>query len=609
MANKMLPSGISVRIREDLIDGVSRVQTTLTIDPIVTLDGHRVTMADIGSIGYAKIDGGTAREEIVSWTGITDNTTTYTLTGCVWGVNFYNLENAVGNYKRHTAGAKFEIKTDMHYLTNQFRDNEDNVFTNTDSMEFNTSEIRLGDGTNAADKYITADNGDASEPYMKYDESLNKWLISNNGVDSYDPEQGGSGLVAGHGIDINSGAIDVDLTELTTDTALDTTGGQLSVVVDETTGLSVGATGIAIDIINNSSPDFDEGDKVIRLDENGVIPRRFLNENFGDGSDGNAVISSNTSLSADKQYNNLTINAGVTLNASGYKIFVKGTLLNNGTIANNGGNGGAGGAGQVNNGGGSGGSAGSGGAGNTLAAGLNGKIGGAGGNSSLNGNAGSAGDAKNPSATGVNGVAGVAGGNGLSGMIGGSAGGAGAATSENIQFNQVDVTNTVTLNTEVEKNFSRKAVGASSGASLSSSAGSGSSGGGAGSQSANATISGKGGGGGGSGGNGGIVYISAKTITNNGSIESKGGNGGNGGAGFTGSTFVDTTSSAGGGGGSGGQGGLVILIYEIMTGNNPVVSGGSAGTGGTGGYTGYGGANGNAGNAGKYAKIKLTNSY
>jgi len=120
MANKMLPSGISVRIREDLIDGASRVQTTLIVDPIITLDGHRLLMTDIGDIGYGKIDGGTSREEIITWTGITDNTSTYTLTGCIWGLNFYDLSNAVANYKRHTSGAKFEIKTDMHYIAEQF---------------------------------------------------------------------------------------------------------------------------------------------------------------------------------------------------------------------------------------------------------------------------------------------------------------------------------------------------------------------------------------------------------------------------------------------------------------------------------------------------------
>jgi hypothetical protein len=59
---------------------------------------------------------------------------------------------------------------------------------------------------------------------------------------------------------------------------------------------------------------------------------------FGDGSDGNVEISSDTTLTRDMYYNSLTIDAGVTLNPGGYRIFVAGTLtLDNGaTIARNG---------------------------------------------------------------------------------------------------------------------------------------------------------------------------------------------------------------------------------------------------------------------------------
>ena len=57
---------------------------------------------------------------------------------------------------------------------------------------------------------------------------------------------------------------------------------------------------------------------------------------FGDGSDGDVTISSITTLTRDMFYNNLTVDAGVTLNPGGYRIFVKGTLTNNGTIARNG---------------------------------------------------------------------------------------------------------------------------------------------------------------------------------------------------------------------------------------------------------------------------------
>ncbi len=249
----MLPSGISVRIREDLIDGASRTQTTLIIDPIITLTGHRVTMADIGSIGYGKLNGGNSREELISWTGITDNTSTYTLTGCTWGLNFHNLEADVDNRRRHTSGNKFEIKTDMHYIASQFRDNEDNVFTNTDPMEFQGNEILLGDGTNAEDKVIKADNGDANEPFVKYNETSGKWEISNDGVNSYDPEQGGSGVTAGDGIDIVGGEVSVDLDELVDDEMLEVTANRLSTVINEDTGLFKDANGLNIDVIDSDN--------------------------------------------------------------------------------------------------------------------------------------------------------------------------------------------------------------------------------------------------------------------------------------------------------------------------------------------------------------------
>ena len=74
---------------------------------------------------------------------------------------------------------------------------------------------------------------------------------------------------------------------------------------------------------------------------------------FGNGQDGDVTLSTNTSQSQDKYYNNLTINSGVSVTPSGNKhvtIFCKGTLTINGTIDCNG----VGGAGGNNNSGGSG---------------------------------------------------------------------------------------------------------------------------------------------------------------------------------------------------------------------------------------------------------------
>ena len=55
---------------------------------------------------------------------------------------------------------------------------------------------------------------------------------------------------------------------------------------------------------------------------------------YGSGMDGNVTISSNTTLTRDMYYNNLDVNAGVTLNTAGYRVFVRNTLTGAGTSSN-----------------------------------------------------------------------------------------------------------------------------------------------------------------------------------------------------------------------------------------------------------------------------------
>lgn len=58
-----------------------------------------------------------------------------------------------------------------------------------------------------------------------------------------------------------------------------------------------------------------------------------LNKLFGSGQDGSIVYSSGvTHLTRDFYFTNLTVNSGATLFTNGFKIFVKETLTNNGTI-------------------------------------------------------------------------------------------------------------------------------------------------------------------------------------------------------------------------------------------------------------------------------------
>jgi hypothetical protein len=53
---------------------------------------------------------------------------------------------------------------------------------------------------------------------------------------------------------------------------------------------------------------------------------------FGNGVDGTVVIAANTFLSRDMYYDTLTVNSTFTLFTNGFRVFVKGTLTNNGTV-------------------------------------------------------------------------------------------------------------------------------------------------------------------------------------------------------------------------------------------------------------------------------------
>lgn len=59
---------------------------------------------------------------------------------------------------------------------------------------------------------------------------------------------------------------------------------------------------------------------------------------FGTGADGNVTVSTSITLAQDMNYNNLTVTAAGTINTAGFRIFVKGTLRNLGTIHCNGNN-------------------------------------------------------------------------------------------------------------------------------------------------------------------------------------------------------------------------------------------------------------------------------
>lgn len=339
---------------------------------------------------------------------------------------------------------------------------------------------------------------------------------------------------------------------------------------------------------------------------------------FGDGSDGNATISGDTTLTTDMYYNNLTVNTGVTLHSGSWRIFVKDTLTTNGTgkISNAGNPGGNGGNGPAfgNSGSNAGGTPGSTGA--TVSAGFfNAGVasGTAGYGTDANGaSAGSPANGTNNTTLcmGVSGVAGVGGGNGADPSGGSAAPAGGTYGAGGTAGTATAVSNHIRSLTELVlfRDFTTSTPGK-----LNNSAGSGgASGGGNARTSGIATFRGAGGGGGGTGSHGGTLFIAAAKIINNGTITAGGGAGGNGGKGGsplgTGSGGpANGGGGGGGGGGTGGSGGVMILVYKSLTNNGTItVAGGAGGTGGAGGDpngTGFAGATGPTGTTGNVGTL------
>ena len=305
---------------------------------------------------------------------------------------------------------------------------------------------------------------------------------------------------------------------------------------------------------------------------------------YGTGNDGNATVSSGTTvLTRDMYYNNLTMSGTGKINTNGYKIFVANTL--DLTAATAGAIFVSGGAGSTGGGGGSAGPV-NGGAGGTRAYTTAGTVGTATGTGTGGqGNLGAGGTGSGANANGLsNGGNGGTGGNGGAGSVG--AGGSGNG------INSLSPVLILTPSTNLIAGVSliNGGVDASGG------------GGGGGD---NVSQYGAGGGGGGAGG--GVLFLSVNTINRGagtavGAIGATGGTGGQGGPG--------STNAGGGGGGSGGGGGWVYIMYSILSGTAATgaidISGGAGGNGGTAGTGGIGGNGGGSGFSGRLDIIDLT---
>jgi hypothetical protein len=182
-------------------------ETTIASGAAAADNTLSLTTAPTETAGYMVIEPGTSNKEIIKYSGVSSTT----LTGVTRGIALTGSSDAAGTGKTHAAGVTVSM-TNVHYYMEQLgAKGEANTWTTDQTFE--SANINIGDGSTDEDEQITANNGDANPPFIRYDSGDSKWYISNNGTDTYDPQAGGSGVTAGDGIDINAGAITVDPTE------------------------------------------------------------------------------------------------------------------------------------------------------------------------------------------------------------------------------------------------------------------------------------------------------------------------------------------------------------------------------------------------------------
>lgn len=594
-------------------------QTTVSPSSLALPDGVVLTMDILENEIFLVIEPGGSRQEIVRCTAISNGD----FSSCARGLAFSgkSFTSVAANQFVHRAGSAV-VMSNVHYVYENFLDKDSNE-TASGTKRFADNELIFGNGTTTGKKKLyfcdSASTSTCAYIYASPSSTAAGSLdfgFSPDGTSEFGLNSSGTvlGPSSTLGIEITNGLIGINRNS---SGGLGFNGsGQLQITPSSTTGVGTDSNGL-YNNLNPSSIGVNSGNQLTvvssTIGSQGKVPvgtvsstldgSWILGTLIGYGGDGAVTVTTGntTTLSRDMYYDSLTVNAGGAIVTAGYRIFVRGALVNNGQIVwpgNNGGNGG-------NASGATGGSAGAAASALTSASlfGNTTTIAGGTGAGGLNNTPNSNGTAGGGNA-GTNQTAclGTAGNAGAAGGTGGAGGGFSGGTSTGGAAGSV-VTSLIKpyfapwaalmhemSGTTIDYLKGQGTDGGSGGG------GSGACGGvGAG------QTSGGGGGGGAPGGHGGTIVVVANSISGSGVFRANGGDGGNGGNGGN-SSISGCGCGGGGAGGNGGIGGTIVLIYgsSTFTGTLNVAAGspGTFGTGGSGTCTNPG-TNGTAGSAGR----------
>lgn len=267
--------------------GTSASASSITLTSFAILDGTLLTMTDFGSdVGYMTLEPGTAREESIKFTGITQNGNgTATLTGCSRGLRFVSPFDVVAGNQQAHAGGSIAILSNTSAFYSEYVDIK-NAQTIAGIKTF--SSIPVLPASNP-----TSDNQAARKAY----------------VDLFLPLTGGTvsgAIVFGSTVLLNA-APTLDLQAATKKYADDLAiagapdaSTTVKGIVEEATsaeiiaGTAAGATGARL-FINPTAVAETGADKIVKTKSTGKIDSSVLPVKFGGtGADGALAISSGT---------------------------------------------------------------------------------------------------------------------------------------------------------------------------------------------------------------------------------------------------------------------------------------------------------------------------
>ena len=313
---------------------VTASQTTIPVSSIMTSDDtpHTITIADFDDgFGYMTIEPLGSKIELIKFTGITDNgDNSGILTGVTRGLAFYGgTETSVAaNGRTHQAGSSI-VCSDAHYYYDRL-------------MDLTSAETVTGIKTFTVSPIVPTPTTDYQASTKAYVDSVAiagapdaSTITKGISMISVAPVSPTSPIAVG---DNDNRVSPVSLASLN------------SGKVDALVGTS-GTPSTSNKYVTNDDTSETTASKLARIKSTGeldssIIP--IIYAFYGDGSDGDVTINSGSftsgpitsnALTRDAYFDNLTVESTRTLNTAGYRLFVKGTLTNTGTIQNNGVNG------------------------------------------------------------------------------------------------------------------------------------------------------------------------------------------------------------------------------------------------------------------------------